>query len=256
MPNTANPTQPIVPVQPVAPVQAPVDGETGTLADVLVSIGALTQANADQIKLDEIQSGSSQEDIIKKDGIVPEESLVRAKSQLYNIPYVDLSKIPVEPVALSVLPSEIADRFKVFPVGVDRKDNSIILAMADPLDLSAIEFIEQKTGYHVKPRAALPTQIEEYIQTHYTTSLTREVTAALKEFEPEGKEASLLIFLAEGLSGKKKLRKLFPRYLILQLNHALPISISNHRKNLPVSAIESMEFYKKNLPFRRSFTTH
>ena len=36
--------------------------------------------------------------------------------------------------------------------------------MADPLDLSAIEFIEQKTGYHVKPRAALPAQIEDYIK--------------------------------------------------------------------------------------------
>jgi hypothetical protein len=36
--------------------------------------------------------------------------------------------------------------------------------MADPLDLSAIEFIEQKTGLHVKPRAAEATQIEDFIQ--------------------------------------------------------------------------------------------
>src|ERR1035437_1548332 len=118
-------------------VLLPLNDENQTLADVLVSLGALDQARADQIKLAEIQSGSSQEDIIRKGAIVPEESLIRAKSQLYNIPYVDLSTVPIEPVALSTLPSETAERFKVFPVGVDRKDKSIILAMADPLDLSA-----------------------------------------------------------------------------------------------------------------------
>jgi hypothetical protein len=38
----------------------------GTLADVLVSIGAFDKARADQVKLAEIQSGKSQEDIIKE----------------------------------------------------------------------------------------------------------------------------------------------------------------------------------------------
>src|SRR3972149_9105328 len=133
----------------------------GTLADVLVSLGALDKARADQVKLAEIQSGSTQEDIIRKGALVTESKLVQAKAQLYNIPYVDLLTTPVAPAALAALPSEVAERFKVFPISADRKDKSLILAMADPLDLSAIEFIEQKTGLHVKPRAAEATQIED-----------------------------------------------------------------------------------------------
>jgi len=164
-----------------------VEGEQ-TLADVLVTLGALTRERANQIKLAEIQSGSSQEDIIKKGNMVPEEKLVQAKATLYNIPYVDLSMVPVAPAALAVLPSEVAERFKVFPISIDRKDKGLILAMADPLDLSAIEFIEQKTGYHVRPRAAVASQIEDFIRTRYTASLTREVTAALKEVEPMKEE--------------------------------------------------------------------
>ncbi|MCX6703957.1 MAG: GspE/PulE family protein [Candidatus Woesebacteria bacterium] len=167
------------------PVPIPQDEETGTLADVLVTLGVLDASRAKQIKLAEIQSGSTQEDIIRKGDMVPEEKLVQAKAQLYNIPYIDLTAIPIAPAALSALPPEVAERFKVFPVGVDRKDKSIILAMADPLDLSAIEFIEQKTGFHIKPRAALPSQIVDFIQNRYTSSLTQEVSAALKEVEPE-----------------------------------------------------------------------
>lgn len=183
------PTAQTVPTS--TPTQTPTlqNGEIGTLADVLVSIGALDATRAQQVKLAEIQSGSTQEEIIRKSGMVSEDRLVQAKAQLYNIPYIDLTSFPVAPAALSALPPEVAERFKVFPVSVDRKDKSLVLAMADPLDLSAIEFIEQKTGFHVKPRAALPSQIEDYIQTRYSTSLTQEVTAALKEVEPEKDKA-------------------------------------------------------------------
>jgi len=184
------PTAQPVPVAPAVSTDASLPN--GTLADVLVALGALDASRAEQIKLAEIQSGSTQEDIIRKGAIVPEEKLVQAKAQLYNIQYVDLSTTPVVPDALAVLPSEVADRFKVFPVGIDRKDKSMVLAMADPLDLSAIEFIEQKTGFHVKPSAALPSQIEDFIQTRYSTSLTQEVTAALKDVEPEKQEISSL----------------------------------------------------------------
>src|SRR5258708_3578904 len=88
----------------------------GTLADVLVTLGAFDQARADQVKLAEIQSGSTQEDIIRKGSLVPESKLVQAKAQLYNIPYVDLMMTPVAPAALAALPSEVAERFKVFPI--------------------------------------------------------------------------------------------------------------------------------------------
>ncbi|MCX6705430.1 MAG: hypothetical protein NT162_03815, partial [Candidatus Woesebacteria bacterium] len=161
------------------------NGTGGTLADILVDLGALDKTRADQIKLTEIQSGSTQEDIITKSRLVPEEKLIVAKAKLYNIPYVDLAKAPVAPAALSTLPSEVAERFKVFPISIDRSDKSLILAMADPMDISAIEFIEQKTGLRIKPVAAQPSEIDNFIQTRYTTSLTQEVTAALKEAAPD-----------------------------------------------------------------------
>src|SRR3989344_7895555 len=81
---------------------------SGTLADVLVTLGALDKTRADQVKLAEIQSGSSQEDIIRKGSLVPEEKLIQAKAQLYNIPYVDLTTIPSSPDALASLLSEVA----------------------------------------------------------------------------------------------------------------------------------------------------
>ena len=185
----------------------------GTLADVLVSLGSIDAKQAEKIKLAEIQSGSSQEDIIRKGAIVTEDKLVRGKAQLYNIPFVDLSTMPVAPAALSALPPEVAERFRSFPVSIDLKDKSMILAMADPLDLSAIEFIEQKTGYHIKPSAATPSQIDDFIQNRYTTSLTQEVTAALKDVAPDKENLAALDTSKGGFIREEKIAQIVSQIL-------------------------------------------
>ncbi|MCJ7805863.1 GspE/PulE family protein [Patescibacteria group bacterium] len=162
-----------------------------SLADILVSQGALPLERAKEIKLAEIQTGTPQEDLLKKQNLVSDEALVKAKATLYNIPFVDLGLIPVVPEALAVLSQEVASRFKVFPVSVDKVNKVLVLAMADPLNLTAIEFVEQKTGMRVKPEAAVLSKIDEFIETRYQTSLSEEVGEALKEVEPEKVQRTL-----------------------------------------------------------------
>jgi len=162
------------------------EGSIKNLADILVTQGSLTEERAKQVKLAEIQSGKNQEEILKDQNLVSEEALVKAKAALYNIPYVDLSILPSSPEALSVLPQEVAEKFSVFPISIDAANHTLVLAMSDPLDLSAIEFIEQKTGYRIKPEAGIPSKIKEFVQNRYSTSLAEEVTEALKEVSDEG----------------------------------------------------------------------
>jgi type II secretory ATPase GspE/PulE/Tfp pilus assembly ATPase PilB-like protein len=187
--------------------------QAGSLADILVNLGALDRKRADQVKVAEIQSGSTQEEILKKGNMVSDEKIVQAKAQLYNIPYIDISNYPVAPEALSTLPQEVAERFVVFPLSVDKKEKSLILAMADPLDLSAIEFIEQKTGLHIKPQAAEKSKIEDFIQTRYTTTLTQEVTEALKDVEPEKDEVKTFEGTKGGFIREEKIAEIVSQVL-------------------------------------------
>lgn len=157
------------------------------LSDILVSFGSLTQERADQIKMAEVQYGSTQEEIIRKQNLVSSADLVKAKASLYNIPYIDLATSPASPEAMSILPQEVSTKFKVFPVGIDKINKTITLAMADPMNLTAIEFVERKTGLRVKPMAAEEDKIMDVIINRYATSLSQEVTEALKDVAPEKK---------------------------------------------------------------------
>ncbi len=152
-----------------------------SLVDILLSQGSLQASIAEQIKMLGIQTGKSEEDIIKDQNLVSEGALVRAKAAFYNIPYIDLSTAPVNPESLAILPQETADKFKIIPVAVDLVKKELSLAMAEPLDLTAIEFVEQKTGLRVKPFAAELSMLNDFLVSKYATSLSQEVTAAMKE---------------------------------------------------------------------------
>ena len=163
-----------------------------TLADILVEQGALSRTRADQLKIAEVQTGKSQEEIIRSQKVVSNDALAKAKAAFYNVPYIDLAATPVNPAALAVLPQEVATKFKIFPVSIDKASRELGIAMADPLNLTAIEFIEQKTGMHVRPKAADPDLIEEYVATRYETTLSQEVTQAMKEVAPEADRVKTL----------------------------------------------------------------
>lgn len=184
-----------------------------TLADILLSQGSLTQEQTRQIKFTEIQTGKTQEEIILEQGFVPEAGLVKARSTLYNIPYLDLEKTPNSPEALSVLSQQVAQRFRVFPMSIDKNLKVLNLAMADPLDLTAIGFIEQKTGYRVKPYASEPTKIDASVAKSYSSSLSKEVTEALKEVAPEKRKVQVVDSSRTGIIREEKVSEIVRQIL-------------------------------------------
>lgn len=155
-----------------------------TLVDILLAQGAIDAKQAEAIKLQELQTGKTEEELLTSDGLVKEDQLTQAKAALYNIPFVSLEQAPISPEALAILPQQVAARFSVVPLFVDKEKRVLSLAMADPLDIAAIEFVEQKTDMRVEPRAASPSDIKRLITERYSVGLAEEVTAALKEAEP------------------------------------------------------------------------
>lgn len=201
-----------MPAQPAGNVSIGSENAS-SLADILVSFGVLDLKKAEQIKLTEIQQGASQEDVIKKLNLVSEEDLAKAKAALYNIEYVDLSKIPTSPEALAFLSQDVAERFKVFPVSIDKKNGLIIVAMANPMDLTAIEFIEQKTNLRVKVQAAPPSKIDEFISIKYSSSLSKEVTEAMKDVAEDKDSVSALDNSKTGFIREEKIAEIVSHIL-------------------------------------------
>lgn len=152
-----------------------------SLADVLAAQGIINSQQSETIRLQELQSGKTQEELIQVLGTVSEDQLAQAKAKFYNVDFLDLSQAPISPEALAVLPQSVASRFSVLPISLNKEKNTLELAMSNPLDLSAVEFVEQKTGTRVKPLAVVPSLLTKLIIERYSVGLAEEVTSALKD---------------------------------------------------------------------------
>ena len=190
------------------------DGKVAkTLADILLTQGALDEKKTKQIKLSEIQTGKSQEEIIKSQNLVDEVPLTKAKAELYNVPFLDLATTALSPEAMAKLPQQVAFKFKVIPVSINPTTKELVLAMADPLNMTAIEFVEQRTGYQVKPHASVPSRIDILLATTYASSLAKEVTEALKEVGPDEARVKTLDIQRTGIIREERVAEIISHIL-------------------------------------------
>jgi type IV pilus assembly protein PilB len=155
------------------------------LADVLLADKVINQAQYDEVKLENLNTGVSVEEILKKHNLASDEAIVKAKAKIYNIPFVNLVEVGTSPEALNLISKLVAERYHVFPFALNKEKGIISLAMVNPLDLTAINFLEEKSAKKIAPYFATEDAITQAIEEKYSQSLSSEVTAALKETSRE-----------------------------------------------------------------------
>ncbi|MEE8125077.1 MAG: ATPase, T2SS/T4P/T4SS family, partial [Nitrospirales bacterium] len=104
---------------------------------------------------------------------------------------VDLSTTFIAPEILDLVPYDIAAQLQVLPI--EKRGNVLKLAMADPLDIMAVDTIEGLTGLNVDTHTAPTQELSEAIARHYAHSesikqLLDEITA--QGFSDLGEEGS------------------------------------------------------------------
>lgn len=162
------------------------------LLDVLAKNGLLKPADFEWLKTELSTSTDSAETLLLKHNLATETDIAKAKATILKVEYVDVTVASVVPEAINVLPEAVAERYLCLPLNLDQKNKVLSVAMANPVDLQAIEFIERKTGYKIKPYLAEKSLLIKEVNNRYSQSLSSEVTAALKETATETVSANRL----------------------------------------------------------------
>ncbi|HLD28824.1 MAG TPA: ATPase, T2SS/T4P/T4SS family, partial [bacterium] len=144
---------------PIAPLRKKYIGE------VLLTKGVITR---EQLKaaLDEQQKTRERlGTILLRLGFIREKDLLEALSFQLGIALVYLKETKVDETLLKLIPERMARKFSCIPVS--RKGDLLILAMADPANVVAMDEIESNTGLKVSPLLALEKDITEGIDKYY-----------------------------------------------------------------------------------------
>lgn len=181
---------PSTPTSTTAPAIAMSNGSPtyNSLLDVLVAEKNLTPHDAEQLMIEQISTGQPIDQLIVAKKMVDEETLFKAKATFYNIPFIKIAETGVSPEALNALPESVARRYQMLPFAINDQERSLSVAMINPLDVTAIDFAQQKTGYRIIAHFAPPSDLEQKIAERYAQSLSGEVTKALQETDDVAKK--------------------------------------------------------------------
>jgi type IV pilus assembly protein PilB len=140
---------------------------TGQLADVLLDEGLITEEDLRRARVQQEQTGKSLGRVLIEMALFTESDLVAALARHLGLEFVELSEQPVDTLAASLIPEQLARRHCVLPVGFD-DDGRLVLAMSDPANVLAIDDVRTATDRDVRTvvatRGDILGAIERYVQ--------------------------------------------------------------------------------------------
>lgn len=120
-----------------------------TIEKLLERSGAATKEQLEALKEEGTRSRRPMQDLAIQHELVTEESLVQAFANYAEIPYIKIDPRDIPSDALSKIPERIARQYGAVLFKVD-EDGLQHLAMEDPDDVQALNFIQKQIGENVK----------------------------------------------------------------------------------------------------------
>jgi type IV pilus assembly protein PilB len=122
------------------------------IADVLVEDGLLTPHQVAELLEQQKKGGMRLLKLILEKAYVSDQDMAVCMGRVLNTPPINLSRITIPAELAELLPSEVCHNHKIVPVS--RLENKLFIAMADPLNVLAIDDVRRITRLEVAPLIA------------------------------------------------------------------------------------------------------
>lgn len=137
------------------------------LGELLVRADLITPEQLEAALGLQATAGGKLGEVLVRELVVTEDQIAEALAKQKDLPHVNLAAYPIDTAAVTLLPVRMARRKSVIPIGFE--EGHLVLAMADPLDVEAIDETEIRTGMKVRPVVATASQVHYAIE-KYTAS--------------------------------------------------------------------------------------
>jgi len=122
------------------------------IADALIEDGLLTAAQVEELMERQKKEGTRFIKLVLEKSYISEQDMTVSVGRVLNVPPINLSRINIPAEVADLLPREVAQNHKVVPVS--RLEQKLFLAMADPLNVLAIDDVKRVTRLEIAPMIA------------------------------------------------------------------------------------------------------
>lgn len=136
-------------------------GSTDDFTQTLLAERMLTEGQLQRAQDQSRRSGAALQKIIVDLGFVTERELVEALGRRLGVGFVDLDNITLDVELTRLVPENLAKRYQVFPVA--QQGNRLTLAMADPMNVIAVDDIRLVTGFEIETLIASEAAVDRVL---------------------------------------------------------------------------------------------
>lgn len=150
------------------------------VGDILLEEGVITPEQLKEVRDVAKATKTDIKKLLLDLGYAKEEQVYAAYAKQLGYPFIDFTKERIDPSAVNLVPQHFAQRYNVIPV---RKigDRKLLVAMADPTNIVAIDDLRLVTGLDIEPAVAVPEMISEAINRHYRAEPAPATAAVITE---------------------------------------------------------------------------
>jgi type IV pilus assembly protein PilB len=162
------------------------------IADALVEDALLTAAQVEELLEKQKKEGTRFIKLVIEKSYVTENDLVVAMGRVLNTPPINVSRLIIPADLAELVPRDMAGNYKVLPIA--RLGNKLFLAMADPLNVLAVDDVKRMTKLEVLPMIASEKAILDrlaHLDTSRTGTMEDIIQDAAKLAEAEAEAENL-----------------------------------------------------------------
>ncbi|MBM3667351.1 MAG: type II secretion system protein GspE [Actinobacteria bacterium] len=171
----------------IAPRQ--IGRSAGFVTDVIVELGFASREQVEAAIEESRTKGHTPEETLIEKGVMDAERLAMATAERYGLHYVDLASYPLDMGAADLISMKGARRHKAVPIGfVD--EHTLLLAMADPANVVALDDVQMATGLRCQVAVASESDIDDLVGRLSTleTTVAEAIDEEDEDAEPEEAE--------------------------------------------------------------------
>lgn len=150
------------------------------IGDLLVEHGFITPEHLQAALKEQASTGNRLGGILVEQGLITEDELVYTISERLGIQRISLSSLVIDPEVINLVPVEVARRYTLIPIF--SMGETLTLAMADPLNIIAIEQVKYSTHKEIKRVVSSSTEIKSAIDQYYSVADSlQEIVASRRD---------------------------------------------------------------------------
>ena len=202
------------------------------IGDLLVEAGAITEEQLQEALVRQKETGGRIGTVIQEMGFISRDLLITVLTTQMGVDFCEVRAAQIEDSILKLIPDpQVLDKYKALPIEFDPNNPNVLkVAMADPLDLDAVDDLGLMTGLQIEPMLSFEEEVQAAIDKYYGSSQAMKAAEAYKTEQ----EATLNLDEQEELNSEVENSP-----IVLLVNQIIEGGVRQRASDIHIEALES-----------------